>query len=166
MRFEHLIAINDPNNPLIESMSVTQLWRGLLQFTEQPMLFNDNLDKAIITERGEGYLQRELWFGDMQVKERVSFEPSKYLRFDTHASEQHSGGVKTVTIEVPAEGHLYLRFVYETPLKEAPEGQSGEIGPGADDAYFAGYVKEAYRSADIDTVRRIRMLFDLGQLGE
>ena len=39
MKFEHLIEINDPLNPLIDPLSVDQLWRGLVLRAESPKLF-------------------------------------------------------------------------------------------------------------------------------
>ena len=30
MKFEHLIEINDPLNPLIDTLSLEQVWRGLV----------------------------------------------------------------------------------------------------------------------------------------
>ena len=30
MKFEHLIEINDPLNPLIDALTVEQLWAGLV----------------------------------------------------------------------------------------------------------------------------------------
>lgn len=39
MNFEHLIQINDPSNPLVESLTREQLWEDLVLRAEQPQLF-------------------------------------------------------------------------------------------------------------------------------
>ncbi|MBK9243241.1 MAG: DUF1857 family protein [Burkholderiales bacterium] len=39
MRFEHLVQINDPLQPLLTEVSREQLWRGLLRRAEQPTEF-------------------------------------------------------------------------------------------------------------------------------
>ncbi|MHA0111691.1 AtaL-like protein, partial [Klebsiella pneumoniae] len=39
MKFNHLIQINDPLNPLIDSLTREQLWRGLVLRAESPRLF-------------------------------------------------------------------------------------------------------------------------------
>jgi hypothetical protein len=59
-------------------------------------------------------------------------------------------------IEMPAEGALLLRFIYETTM------------PAVDDTgndRYAEIVKSAYHEADLDTVRKIRELADGGRLG-
>ena len=44
MKFNHLIQINDPLNPLIDSLTREQLWRGLVLRAESPRLFMPHLD--------------------------------------------------------------------------------------------------------------------------
>ena len=39
MRFEHLIEINDPLNPLAEILSREQVWSGLMHRVDEPTLF-------------------------------------------------------------------------------------------------------------------------------
>ena len=40
MKFEHLVQINDPLNPLIDSLTRDQLWRGLMRYIETPGRFD------------------------------------------------------------------------------------------------------------------------------
>ncbi|GHU45455.1 hypothetical protein AGMMS50289_16720 [Betaproteobacteria bacterium] len=49
MRFEHLIQINDLNNPLQEFLNREQLWQGLWQRVEQPEIFLPGLDGCQIS---------------------------------------------------------------------------------------------------------------------
>ena len=39
MKFEHLVEINDPMNPLLDTLTREQLWHGLVLRAEQPKLF-------------------------------------------------------------------------------------------------------------------------------
>jgi hypothetical protein len=62
-------------------------------------------------------------------------------------------------IEEPEPGALFVRFVYRTSLPE-----TGPMDTEAGDAYFASYVKAAYRDTDIDSIRKIRALAETGAL--
>ena len=68
MKFEHLIEINDPLNPLIDPMTREQLWRGLVLHAEQPKLFMPHLDECTIVERSPGELNRKRRFGKLIVE--------------------------------------------------------------------------------------------------
>ena len=48
MKFEHLIEINDPLNPLMDTLTREQLWRGLVLHAESPKLFVPHLDECTI----------------------------------------------------------------------------------------------------------------------
>ncbi len=147
MNFEHLIQINDPLNPLVESISRAQLWEGLVLRAEQPQLFVLGLDSCTILTRTEHTLERELHYGQATVRDRVTLTPDESVRYDILATESHVGGSLTMTIEQPDEVQLFLRFEYQTTLPTADTQdarQTSEI------------VKSAYREADIDTVRLIR----------
>ena len=39
MKYEHLVQINDPLNPLIHILTQDQLWRGLFRYVESPTWF-------------------------------------------------------------------------------------------------------------------------------
>ncbi len=58
MKFEHLVAVNDPMNPLADTLTREQLWRGLVLRAEQPTAFIPHLDKCEILEREAGSLKR------------------------------------------------------------------------------------------------------------
>ena len=147
MNFEHLIKINDPLNPLVETLTRGQLWEGLVLRAEQPQLFVLGLDSCTILSRTHRTLERELHYGSATVRDRVTLSPSQSVRYDILATEAHVGGSLTMTIEQPDDVQLFLRFQYETthPAPDTEDArQTSEI------------VKSAYREADIDTVRLIR----------
>ncbi|HVE88597.1 MAG TPA: AtaL-like protein, partial [Burkholderiaceae bacterium] len=51
MRFEHLIQINDPLMPLLDTLTREQLWRGLVMRAEEPTQFVLGLEVATIHSR-------------------------------------------------------------------------------------------------------------------
>jgi hypothetical protein len=147
LNFEHLIQINDPLNPFVDSLTREQLWQGLVLRAEQPQLFVMGLDSCTILSRTDSTLERELHYGNATVRDHVTLTPQESVRYDILATEAHVGGSLTMTIEQPDALQLFLRFEYRTTLPAADTEdarQTQEI------------VKSAYREADIDTVRVIR----------
>ena len=149
MNFEHLIQINDPENPLVESLNRDQLWQGLLHRVENPIPFLPGLEAFTILERQAGELLRELDFGPAVIQDRVTLLDMHWVRFDIVPSEVHAGGGLTIAIEEPEPGFLFLRFTYQTTLAS---------DPNSEDRAYIEYVKSAYHQSDIDCVRIIRTL--------
>ncbi len=147
MNFEHLIQINDPLNPLVETLTREQLWEGLVLRAEQPQLFVIGLDSCTILSRTDLTLERELHYGSATVRDRVTLTPNKSVRYDILATQAHVGGSLTMTIEEPNAAQLFLRFQYETTLPTADTEDARQT---------TEIVKSAYRESDIDTVRLIR----------
>src|SRR5476651_544487 len=81
MKFEHLIEINDPLNPLIDSLTHEQLWRGLVLRAESPKLFIPHLDDCTISERGETSFKRRLRYGELVIDDHVVLEPQHVVRY-------------------------------------------------------------------------------------
>jgi hypothetical protein len=149
MRFSHLIQINDPFNPLIDPLSREQLWRGLVLRAENPLLFVLALDGFEIIERGENMLARKLRFGNLTLRDRVSFEPMRQVRYEIEAAGDSPAASLVMTIEEPEPEQLFVRFDYETL-------QDGTAAPI--DEFYTSFAKQAYVEADIDTVSTIRRL--------
>lgn len=160
MRFEHLVQINDPLQPLLTEVSRAQLWRGLVRRAEQPADFVPELDGATIDARTEtpGRLQlsRTLDFGSFRVRDRVHLTTEGVSVTEVEATSAYPASRLTIRIEEPAAGSLFLRFTYES--REEP-------GSGDLDALTRQLREQAYRNADIDTVWRIRDLVERGELG-
>ncbi len=151
MKFEHLIQINDPLNPLMDTLDRGQIWRGLLRYVEDPVPFLLGLDTCTITERGPDMLRRELSFGRTMVRDTVTLAPPERIRFETEASGEMPAGALTITIEEPAAANLFVRFVYETfPQGHEPVGVE-----------YQDMVKQAYVQAGVDIIRRIRQIEEL-----
>lgn len=149
MRFEHLIEINDPNVPFLPLLTRDQLWAGLMARVEDSRTFLPGLDECRILHRAEGLVERLLRWGEVEVRDRVTFEERAWVCFETPATEQHGGGLLTITIEEPAPDRFFLRFLYETVFASGHE---------AEDAAYQSYLEQAYQAAGIDTVQRIREL--------
>ncbi|HOY03295.1 SRPBCC family protein [Zoogloea sp.] len=150
MYFEHLIEINNPLNPLIEPLSVEQVWQGLMYRVEEPTVFLPGLERCTILSRQGDRVERELHFGPASVRDTVTFRYLEWVCFESLATSEHAGGRLTIRFDQPAAEHLYLRFTYETTL---PDGM--EAGEGVQ---VSEYVKAAYRESDLDTVRIIRLI--------
>ena len=149
MNFEHLIQINDPENPLVETMTRDQLWQGLLHRVENAVPFLPGLESCTILERQADTLLRELDFGPAVIHDRVTLADMTSVRFDIQPSEVHPGGSLMISIEEPEPGFLFLRFAYQTTLA---------IDPNSEERAYIEYVKSAYHQSDVDCVRIIRTL--------
>jgi hypothetical protein len=160
MRFEHLVQINDPLQPLHAEVAREQLWRGLVRRAERPAEFVLGLAGATIEQRidepGRLQLVRTLDFGSFRVHDRVLLTADGVSVTEVEAAAGYPAGRLTIRIEEPAAGSLFLRFTYESDEDAA----SGDL-----DALVRQLREQAYRSADIDTVRRIRDLAERGELG-
>ena len=120
MKFEHLIQINDPENPLIDTLTRDQLWQGLLHRVENPIPFLPGLESCTILEREADTLLRELDFGPAVIQDRVTLADMTSVRFDIQPSETHPGGSLHISIEEPEPTFLFLRFAYQTTLATNP----------------------------------------------
>ncbi len=159
MRFEHLVQINDPMMPLLPHLTRAQLWRGLVLRAEQPTQFVFGLAGFVILGRNHSAAQttltRTLDFGNFSVQDRVALTPPHQSLTHTDAGPTWPASRLTITIEEPQPEQVFLRFLYEF---------EGEDGSGELDAQTDALRRQAYKSADLDTVQRIRELAERGEL--
>jgi hypothetical protein len=155
MKFEHLIQINDPLNPLIDTISREQLWRGLVMRAENPKMFIPHLDECSITSREGGSFKRSLRYGDLVVADTVILTPLQEVRFEVHEQGEISASSLAMTIEAPSEHTLFVRFKYD-------DGHDAETD--AANAMYDEFKKSAYQEADIDTIRIVRDMAAQGRL--
>ncbi len=155
MKFEHLIEINDPLNPLIDPLTREQLWRGLVLHAESPKLFVPHLDECEILERESGAFQRRRRFGELVILDRITLTPLQRVHYDVAAQGEIAASNLTVTIESPSEHTLFVRFKYD-------DGHDAETD--AANAMYDEFKKSAYQEADIDTIRIVRELAAAGRL--
>ena len=158
MKFEHLVQINvplNPLNPLIDSLTADQVWRGLVRKAENPLLFVYALDEFRILGRNADSIDRELRFGRLTIRDRVTFAAPEHITQVIEASAEVPASTLATSIEAPDTEQLYVRFRYET----------GSIAGGAPvDETTAAFLKQAYVEADNDVIRTIRRLAAEGKL--
>ena len=147
MQFEHLVVVNDPQQPFLQALTRQQLWAGLQWRINDPQPFVIGLEGCTILSREPGRIERQLDFGSFTLFDTVHYVAEEWVRFETAAHGERAGGALHISIEVPAPDTLALRFVYATTLEDAPGSESAEI---------AEFIRSAYRQADIDTVHLIR----------
>jgi hypothetical protein len=159
MKFSHLIEINDPLNPLIDTLTREQLWRGLVMRAEQPMLFVEHLDDCRLSDKSVQSVTRELRYGKVIVKDVVSYLPLLQVRYQVPKQQDIAGSSLIMTIEEPEQEMLFVRFEYEDDAVERqPAAQ-------AEQEFYDEFRRSAYEEADIDTIRVIRELAAEGKLG-
>ena len=155
MKFEHLIEINDPLNPLMDTLSIEQVWRGLVMRAESPTLFVPHLDECQIGERSSGSFARRLRYGDLVIDDVVYMTPLKEVRYEVPAQGEIAASHLRMIIEAPTSAMLGVRFCYD-------DGQGEHSDPA--NAMYDDFKRSAYQEADIDTVRILRQLASEGKL--
>jgi hypothetical protein len=155
LKFEHIVVVNEPENPLVDDLSREELWFGLLCRAEDPAAFLPGLERCVIVERADNILVRDLHFGSVCIRDTVAMQPMMSISFSSTATREHAGGQLTITIEEPEPGRLALRFQYRTTLPDTATDPDGK---------YAEYVKSAYHSADLETVRVIRQIIDSARM--
>lgn len=155
MKFEHLIEINDPLNPLMDVLSLKQVWSGLVLRAESPKLFIPHLDECTISERKEFSFKRRQRYGELVIEDTVLLEPMHRVRFDVAAQHDISASSLTMTIESPEPDTLFVRFQYEDGHDAATD---------AANAMYDEFRRSAYKEADIDTIGMLRDLAAQGRL--
>lgn len=154
MRFEHLIAINDPRQPLVDPFEPEALWRGLMLRVVEPQRFPLGPDRCdVIPGEAPNELRRTLHFGALQMADTVRWQPGEALSFAPDARADMTPVNLSIRIEAPAPGVLLLRFVYESvaPLT-------------ADEALYNDYRQSAWLENDRDMVRTLRQWLAEGAL--
>lgn len=154
MKFQHLIEINDPLNPLIDPLTREQLWRGLVLRAEAPQMFVPWLDRCDVLARSPLSLSRELRYGTLVVRDHVTFVPQQSVHYDVPAQKDIPASRLVMTIEEPQPELFFVRFEYDDGKNE--EEQGGE-------AFYNDFRRSAYEESDIDTIRVIRQLAGQGR---
>ena len=155
MKFEHLIEINDLNNPLTEVITREQLWRGLVLRAESPKLFVPYLDDASITDRTEVSMKRSLRYGELIVQDEVSLVHLEHVHYDVAEQKDIPLSSLRMSIDEPLPDALFVRFNYD-------DGHSAEDDVANE--LYNEYRRSAYQESDIDTIRLIREMAEYGRL--
>lgn len=157
MKFEHLVQINDPNLPGIDWLTRQQLWFGLVARAWKPTRFVLGLEDAQVMQTAqEGKvttLARVLNYGPFQIEDTMELFEEDRTETRIAANQFCGDSTLTIAIEEPEPGELWLRFQYN--VNDAP-GTNDSQGASSHDVDEIR--KQAYRAADVDTVRMIREL--------
>lgn len=156
MKFNHLIQINDPLNPLIDDMTREELWSGLVLRAEAPHLFMSHLDACDLSDKTDTSVRRVLHYGALKIHDIVSYEPLLRVHYQVPAQGEIPTSSMSMTIEEPQQGVLFVRFEYD-------DGSPEEVA-GSEEAFYNQFRRSAYEEADIDTIRIIRELSVKGSL--
>lgn len=155
MKFNHLVEINDPLNPLIDPLTREQLWQGLVLRAEAPQLFVPYLDECNLLGRSAGTLSRALRYGTLVVRDSVTFFPMQRVQYHVPAQPDIPASSLIMSIEEPQSSVFFVRFEYDDGSGES-EGNA--------DAFYNEFRRSAYEESDIDTIRIIRQLAQEGRL--
>ncbi|MBV8624739.1 MAG: DUF1857 family protein [Herbaspirillum sp.] len=155
MKFNHLIQINDPLNPLIDSLTREQLWRGLVLRAESPRLFMPHLDDCQLSEKSMDSVCRALRYGDLVIQDKVIYLPQIQVIYEVPAQGEIPASRMSMTIEEPETDVLFVRFEYDDGKPEDIDGS---------EAFYDNFRRSAYQEADIDTIRIIREMTQRGSL--
>ncbi len=159
MRFEHLVQVNDPLMPLLDTLTRAQVWRGLVLRVADPVQFLPGLLHCAIGKRAVNgdtiTFDRTLDFGNFEVHDQVTLTTLEHIDVRAEAGDTFPASRLTMQIEEPNSDVLFVRFVYEMKGERRDDGL---------DAMTDGARRKAYELSDIDTIRRIRALAERGAL--
>jgi hypothetical protein len=123
----------------------------------KPTRFILGLEDAQVTQTGQQgnvtTLSRVLNYGPFQITDTMELHEEERTETRILANQFCGDSTLTISIEEPDQGELWLRFQYQ--VSDAPS--TGDV-PGASSQDVDEIRKQAYRAADIDTVKMIREL--------
>ncbi len=162
LEFEHIIQINDPDQPLIPPFSRQQLWECLLFRARHPGHFNPALNSRLENVSAAGFV-RYLQFGKMELRDEVRLVPGHEIHTTTAGSDQPLFAESIARIEEPEPQRLFVRFVYR---RDSGNGSGSGNGQGNehDGIDVDEYLKAAYVQNDRDAVRLMREIVRDGLL--
>ena len=166
-------------------------WRNLLKLSSDAFLngfyYKPRMDKSTLAQWGDGIIAINGHLGSSIASHLTDFvksgkdpvfwqravdeakwhaanfkpnekgEPRFYIELQRHVPEQEDIPTSdlTMTVEEPHPGALFVRFEYDDHQPDID---------GDEAAFYNGFRREAYKEADIDTIRMIRQLAAEGQL--
>ncbi len=128
-------------------LRVDQLWPALLRKAEQPMPFVPAISDCAVVERGADYIVRDIVLRGENVRERVTFEPTRRVHF-----ERMSGAAMgTIDNEIVGDDEhgLRLRFTFHLAVDGLRHGSDEE-------REFAATMSASYLAAIRATLQRAR----------
>ena len=96
-----------------------------------------------------------LFRSQLKVHDKVRFLPLNNVHYHVPQQDEIPASDLTMTIEEPEPGALFVRFEYNDHQDDEENSEA---------SFYNEFRREAYKEADIDTVRMIRQLALEGQL--
>lgn len=128
-------------------LQLSQLWPALLRKAEEPMPFVPAISNCSVVERGNDYLVRDIVLRGENVRERVTFEPTRRVHFERMSGSAR--GTIDNEIEGDDEHGLRLRFTFHLAVEGLAHGSEEERA-------FASVMGGSYLEAIRATLRRAR----------
>ncbi|MFK7864657.1 MAG: AtaL-like protein [Pseudohongiellaceae bacterium] len=144
--FQHIIQVNNPQDPQLLVLDRSQLWQGLILRARHPERFNDSL-QCRCSDLLDHQFIRHVSAGGTHFKEQVTLTPESKIHTRTLPDVEQLFAESTALIEEPELNALFVRFSYRREL--ASDEQQLQI---------TEYLKSAYVQLDRDAVAMIRML--------
>jgi hypothetical protein len=149
------VSVNAGKLPTDPALSRAQLWKGLVLKAENALPFVAAMTHCRILERTEQGLVREIVLRGETMKERITFNPQKSVKFE-RLSGQAMGTILNEILEDPNEG-MQLRFTFTLQLQGVTAGSDQE-------REFRQKMEKDYLTAVEATVKAIRRLVEEGKL--
>ncbi len=155
MKFEHVIQVNDLDNPMVQVITREQLWRGLVLRAETPEYFMAHLDACTLSDKTISSVNRVLRYGQVIIHDTVTYLPQIQVHYQVPAQGELPSSHMRMVIEEPEVNALYVCFEYEDDVSQAEDEAV---------AFYNDFRRSAYKDADTETIRLIRELAEQGRL--
>lgn len=147
LNFEHELIVNP--DPAQSPLTAAQLWQGLLWRARRPDHFLPGLQSVdILVDHAFG-MERQMDFGELQIRDRVILEPPDAAHFIVREGAGLAGS--SLSIEI-LQGPLRLKFHYQRPTVHARE------------LNVNAFLQSAYQDADEQMLDKLRELANRGEL--
>jgi hypothetical protein len=154
MHFEHLIQINDPQDPAVPPMTRDELWRGLMHRVETPQRFPLGPDECRLhAADAPDELRRDVIFGKLRFEDTVRMVHQHAVDFEPRPHGDQPPVSLRIAIEEPTPEALFLRFRYQS-----------EEPPGGAEPGLQALREQAWLEHDRDMVRTLRLWLAEGRL--
>ena len=147
-KLSRTIPVNEAGKSFLSRHDV---WNGLLMKANNALPYVPIMQKCEVTERGNGWLIRDILLNNNPLREKVTFEPETRVIFD------RVGGIEPGRIEnvigEDSAGNLTLTFSFGLTREGIKEGSDAE------NAHFAP-MEGAYLGAVASTLAAVRRTVD------
>ncbi len=127
------------------------MWTGLVKKANNALPYVPIMQKCEVIERGDGWVLRNILLNNVELQERITFEPETRVIFDRTLGGE-PGRIENIIGE-DAAGNLTLTFSFALTKDGLPEGSEAEH------KHFAP-MEGAYMGAVASTLAAVRRTVD------